>query len=1262
VYMACGGHVGDLEWLAYIESEMGPSATEADGVRELIVKYYAQKFGDKIGGWWFDGSNFFDEVDKQEVKDVIRAANPNAIVTYGTHDLNDYFGGHPTLRTIAPHWSYDYNYRMITDAEAGPFMEVIDGVYRSHHYPVDNPADGALKHNFMAMQVNWTAGDLEFPDWQAVDWCSRTVEAGGMFSWSIPRDTGLSMMLDPQFQLCRVINTAIGGAEFLHDSFETGFGDWIDGGADCSYYTGPYASHGEDAIELTGNTSSSLMSTADLPMSGSSTALVRFGYYATGMGTGDRFELQISTNGGSNYSTVETWTYSTDFANDEYKMDIAFLDGFGFNDQTRFRFRSYAGSANVYIDNVKLNAITTNPPPPLPVDHKPVFIVDPMIKYWRNWAKENYVYEDKVRAPLITGCAVDADGDTLTYSKVAGPSWLSVATNGYLSGTPSSSDVGINEFTIEADDGTGNTTTATLIMTVDIDYPADFTVVPINVSAIVDDAFNFNAAADAFDVEEDPITFSKDSGPSWLSVASDGMCTGTPGSGQHGLNQFTVQAASNGTPDIAPLNVTVFNPGSIYEAEDAVFGKDVKFGNSGEGWTGTGYANYVSNNGDYVEWTVSPGAGDYAIAFRYAIGDVTGNRPLEIKVNGGVVDPMLSFPATVSGSNWTYTGPLYVTLNSGSNTIRATAIGYSGANVDHLAIFSDVPANSAPLFTFDPINEIDADEDEAYSSSIADDATDPENDPMTFSKVSGPAWLSVAADGALSGTPGAGDVGANAFTVQVAATGGSDQATLNITVNAGGGGNLPPTFTSDPINEIDATEDAAYSSSIADDASDPESDPMTFSKVSGPAWLSVAANGDLSGTPTNSDVGANAFTVQVDATGGSDTATLNITVINTNDAPTFTVDPINKPNATVDVAYSDSIAGSATDEDAGDTLTYSKVSGPAWLSVAANGDLSGTPGAGDVGANSWTVQVDDGNGGTDTATLNITVDAAPNLPPTFTVDPINEIDATEDAAYSSTIADDASDPESDPMTFSKVSGPAWLSVASDGTLSGTPTNSDVGANAFTVQVDATGGSDQATLNITVINTNDAPTFTADPINASDAEQDVAYSDSIAGSATDEDAGDTLTYSKTAGPAWLSVAANGALSGTPGAGDVGANAFTVEVSDGNGGTDTAALNITVNAAANPPAAPSGLSATAIATTQIDISWTDNADNETGFKIERSTRTNGSFAQIDTVGADVTSYSDTTVRKGTTYFYRVRATNGDGDSAYSNEASATTPKKD
>jgi beta-glucanase (GH16 family) len=121
-------------------------------------------------------------------------------------------------------------------------------------------------------------------------------------------------------------------------------------------------------------------------------------------------------------------------------------------------------------------------------------------------------------------------------------------------------------------------------------------------------------------------------------------------------------------------------------------------------------------------------------------------------------------------------------------------------------------------------------------------------------------------------------------------------------------------------------------------------------------------------------------------------------------------------------------------------------------------------------------------------------------------------------------------------------------------------------------------------------------------------------------------------------------------------------YTVQMRDslGNTGTASSGASATTDAASVPPAAPSNLSATAISKAQIDLSWTDNATDETGFKIERSKRVNTAFVQIATVGQDVTSYSDMTVRKRTLYYYRVRATNADGDSVYSNEASANTPK--
>jgi hypothetical protein len=92
--------------------------------------------------------------------------------------------------------------------------------------------------------------------------------------------------------------------------------------------------------------------------------------------------------------------------------------------------------------------------------------------------------------------------------------------------------------------------------------------------------------------------------------------------------------------------------------------------------------------------------------------------------------------------------------------------------------------------------------------------------------------------------------------------------------------------------------------------------------------------------------------------------------------------------------------------------------------------------------------------------------------------------------------------------------------------------------------------------------------------------------------------------------------------------------------------------------NPPAAPTSLNALATSFTQIDLNWTDNATDEYGFYIERSEDAI-SWILIESVNADVTSYSDMTVFPSTTYYYRVQAFNGSGSSSYSNTANASTP---
>jgi cellulose 1,4-beta-cellobiosidase len=120
-------------------------------------------------------------------------------------------------------------------------------------------------------------------------------------------------------------------------------------------------------------------------------------------------------------------------------------------------------------------------------------------------------------------------------------------------------------------------------------------------------------------------------------------------------------------------------------------------------------------------------------------------------------------------------------------------------------------------------------------------------------------------------------------------------------------------------------------------------------------------------------------------------------------------------------------------------------------------------------------------------------------------------------------------------------------------------------------------------------------------------------------------------------------------------------YVVSASNANGeGANSTQSSATPTAPPALPAAPTTLKATAASRTQINLTWTDNASNETGFLIERSTKSGSGYVQIATVGSNVTSFANTGLSANKSYYYRIRASNGVGNSAYSNTATAKTPR--
>ncbi|HEX9808694.1 MAG TPA: S8 family serine peptidase, partial [Alphaproteobacteria bacterium] len=171
------------------------------------------------------------------------------------------------------------------------------------------------------------------------------------------------------------------------------------------------------------------------------------------------------------------------------------------------------------------------------------------------------------------------------------------------------------------------------------------------------------------------------------------------------------------------------------------------------------------------------------------------------------------------------------------------------------------------------------------------------------------------------------------------------------------------------------------------------------------------------------------------------------------------------------------------------------------------------------------------------------------------------------------------------LAVSLETGPAHglLTLNADGTFIYTHDGGETTSDSFVYRLtDTDGASDTATVTITINPVNDPPVFTSDPIDGGSVEAGTAYAGTLAGTATDAD-GDALGYAKVSGPAWLTVAADGTLGGTPVEADEGVNAFGVSVSDGNGGSDSATLNVTVTV--TPPPDPDPLVA--------DFTWSPGA---------------------------------------------------------------------
>ncbi|MGR5114866.1 retention module-containing protein, partial [Photobacterium damselae] len=706
----------------------------------------------------------------------------------------------------------------------------------------------------------------------------------------------------------------------------------------------------------------------------------------------------------------------------------------------------------------------------------------------------------------VTGqlTATDVDGDNLTFKPGTNPENGSVTINadGSWEYVPNPDFNGEDSFTVMVDDGNGGTDTITVTVNV---TPVNDAPIGDDVSAETQEDTAVTGQLTATDVDGDNLTFKPGSDPTngSVTVNPDGSWEYVPNPDFNGEDSFTV-VVDDGNGGTDTITVTV----NVTPANDAPVGEDVT-AETQEETAVTGQLTATDADGDNL--TFKPGSNPE-------------NGSVTINADGSweyVPNPDFngedSFTVVVDDGN------------GGTDTITVTV------NV--------TPINDAPV---GEDVSVETQEETAVTGQLT--ATDVDSDNLTFKQGSDPTngQVTVNPDGSWEYVPNPDFNGEDSFTVVVDdGNGGTD--TITVTVNVTPANDAP-------VGEnvtAETQEDTAVTGQLT--ATDADGDNLTFKPGSGPTNGSVTVNPDGSWeyVPNPDFNGEDSFTVVVDdGNGGSDTITVTVNVTPTNDAPIG-------DDVSTETQEETAVTGQLTATDAdGDNLTFKPGTNPENGSVTINVDGSWeyVPNPDFNGEDSFTVVVDDGNGGTDTITVTVNVTPVNDAPVGENV----TTETQEETAVTGQLT--ATDVDGDNLTFKPGSDPTngSVTVNSDGSWEYVPNPDFNGEDSFTVVVDdGNGGSDTITVTVNVTPVNDAPV--GEDVSA-ETQEETAVTGQL--TATDVD-GDNLTFKPGTNPenGSVTINADGSWEYVPNPDFNGEDSFTVVVDDGNGGTDT--ITVTVN---------------------------------------------------------------------------------------------------
>jgi len=648
--------------------------------------------------------------------------------------------------------------------------------------------------------------------------------------------------------------------------------------------------------------------------------------------------------------------------------------------------------------------------------------------------------EDTATAITLTGS--DPDSDPLTYAVVANPGHGTLSgTAPNLTYTPAANYNGPDSFTFKVNDGTVDSSPATVSITVNPVNDAPIAN-PQSVSTNEDTARAITLSGS--DVDGNPLTYSVVVGPGHGSLSGTAPnVTYTPSANYNGTDSFTFKV-NDSTVDSAPatvsISVTPVNDSPVANAQSLSTAEDTPLG--------------ILLSGSDVE--NSPLS--FAVVATPAHGSLSGSAP-----------------------NLTYTPDLnYHGADSFTFKVNDGSVDSTPATVS-LAI---TPLNDAPVVNSQAVSTA---QDTPLAITLT--GSDVDGDALSFSVASGPA------NGTLSGTapdllytPGSGYQGADSFTF-TASDGQATSAPATVEISVTRVNNAPTAAD----QAVSTAEDTSLAITLS--GSDLDSDPLTFAVLTAPAngVLSGAAP-DLTYTPNPNFNGSDSFTFKAnDGLADSAPATVSISVTPVNDAPQANAQSVNLAE---DSPVAITLSGSDVD---GDALTFTIVDPPMHgaLSGAAP-NLTYTPVADYNGPDSFAFRVNDGALDSAVATVSISVTPVNDVAVVY----VAYVTTNEDTSTAVTLT--GSDLDGDVLTFAVADQPAHGSLSGVApNLTYLPAANYNGADSFTfVANDGTLNSAPATVYLTVTPVNDAPVANPQTVST---QQDSALAITLNGSDVDGDA-------------------------------------------------------------------------------------------------------------------------------------------------------------